>query len=555
MLNTKKDFMNCLADIIRPLKSYYTEGKAGIKLGSFGVNYPEKTAKMEAFSRVLWGLAPFWSGGGEAQDFEEIYRQGIINGTDPESGEYWGDLASVSGDQVIVEMAAIGLALILAPEKVWTPLTDKQKQNFEKWLLQINCEITSYNNWQLFPILVNLGLKNVGARYDAEKVKSAVEFCHSMYHADGWYHDGKGDQADYYVAFAIHFYSLIYVGVMRDEDPENCKIFEERALEFAKSFVYWFDENGSALAFGRSLTYRFAQCAFFSACLFAGVKPFPVGVIKGIISRHFEWWLSNPIFDNAGILSVGYAYPNLNMAEFYNAYGSPYWALKSFIFLALDDDNEFFLAEPLALPPLSEKITIPEAYMTMQRVNGYAVALTGGQWATWHPTHTAEKYSKFAYSSRYAFSVSRSMESIYSAAPDSTLAFETDYGVFYRGKCSVHSISEDGSHYSEWSPCRGIDVRTVLIPTSGGHIRRHTVTCDFDCVAYDTAFATPSADLGEIHGCMLENNGTVSKGEEITFDCEPNSNLIYPRTVINAVKYLFKKGETTVETTVIYPES
>ena len=543
MLHTKQDFIDCLKGIINPTKNYYTPKKAGIKLGNFDASYSDETAKMEAFSRILWGLSPLWACGESAEEFDEIYVQGIINGTDPESDEYWGDIPAVSDDQKIVEMAALGLALILAPHKVWEPLNEKQRANFHKWLSQVNCEILCGNNWQLFPMLVNLGFKNVGAPYDAERLKLCVEKCHSFYREDGWYRDGHTDQSDYYIPFAIHFYSLIYAKVMENEDPENSRIIKERAALFAKSFIYWFDEDGSALAFGRSLTYRFAQCCFWSACVFAGVKPYPIGVIKGIIARHLEWWTSKPIFDNSGILTVGYAYPNLNMSEFYNAYGSPYWSLKAFLFLALDKDDDFFKAEALPLPELKKQITIHSAYMTMQRVGGYSVALTGGQWANWGMTHTPEKYSKFAYSSRYAFCVSRTIDTLYNASPDSTLAFEADDRVYYRRKCIEHAMTEDGCHYSKWSPCRGITVETTLIPIEGGHIRRHTVESDFECTAYDTAFATPLGGGGEIHG-----------GEELTLRCEPNSNLIYPKTEIKAVKYTINKGITKLETTVIYPK-
>ena len=56
MLSTKQDFINCLKDIIDPLKKYYTPKKAGIKLGHFEASYPEETARAEAFAsknRVL----------------------------------------------------------------------------------------------------------------------------------------------------------------------------------------------------------------------------------------------------------------------------------------------------------------------------------------------------------------------------------------------------------------------------------------------------------------------------------------------------------------------
>ena len=39
---------------------------------------------------------------------------------------------------------------------------------------------------------------------------------------------------------------------MEKEDPENSSIFKERAKEFAKTFVYWFDESGASLEIGGS---------------------------------------------------------------------------------------------------------------------------------------------------------------------------------------------------------------------------------------------------------------------------------------------------------------
>ena len=109
---------------------------------------------------------------------------------------------------------------------------------------------------------------------DVTNVNQGYEFA-------GWYQDGDSGQKDYYISFAIHFYSLFYVRVMNEEDPERCEIYKERAMLFAKEFIYWFDESGASLPYGRSLTYRFSQVSFFSACLMAGIEPFPVGVIKG----------------------------------------------------------------------------------------------------------------------------------------------------------------------------------------------------------------------------------------------------------------------------------
>ena len=541
MLHTKLDYVNCLEKIISPLKSYYTKGCAGIKCGDFGVKYSEGDALMEAFSRVLWGLGPLWGGGHDIEGFDKLCVRGIINGTDPEHDEYWGEIGYF--DQKLVETAAIGLALVLAPQKIWAPLTDEQKDNFHKWLSQVNTATACDNNWKFFAVIVNLGLKNVGASYNKEIVEHGIARFEEFYRSNGWYNDGNSDQADYYIPFAFHFYGLIYAKVMEKEDPENSKKYKERAMLFARDFIYWFDDDGSALAFGRSLTYRFAQCCFWSACVFAGIEPFPMGVMKGIISRNLEWWMNQPIFDNGNVLSVGYTYPNANMAEQYNAYGSPYWALKTFLILALDDEHEFFKAEALPLPALDSVHAIPQANMVVQRVGGYVVALTSGQWAKWNPTHCAEKYSKFAYSSRYAFSVPRSVAALAQAGCDSMLAFVRDGMVCVRRKCDEHSIDADGNVYSKWSPFKGVTVETVLTPTKDGHIRKHTVECDDEYVAYDCAFALPDGASGDIKG----------DGESLVVACEPNTNLINPRTSMGAVKYVFPKGKTTVTTTVVYP--
>ena len=131
------------------------------------------------------------------------------------------------------------------------------------------------NNWKFFAVLVNLGLKNVGVSYSTDTIKHSIECFDGYYRSNGWYNDGNTRQADYYIAFAIHFYSLIYAKVMEKDDPENSRKYKERATLFARDFIYWFAADGSALAFGRSLTYRFAQCCFWSACIFAGALFLP----------------------------------------------------------------------------------------------------------------------------------------------------------------------------------------------------------------------------------------------------------------------------------------
>ena len=186
--------------------------------------------------------------------------------------------------------------MIFAPEKVWEPLKSTAKNNFEKWLYSINDKEVCDSNWTFFRVLVNVALKKVGRKYSQEQLDKDIARIDEFYLGNGWYIDGLHGQKDYYIGFAFHFYSLIYAVAMENDDKERSDIYKERATEFAKTFIYWFDEDGEALPYGRSLTYRFAQAAFWGACIWADIRPFSLGVMKGILIRNIENWLSKNIF-------------------------------------------------------------------------------------------------------------------------------------------------------------------------------------------------------------------------------------------------------------------
>jgi hypothetical protein len=63
----------------------------------------------------------------------------------------------------------------------------------------------------------------------------------------GWSNDGPKShhQMDYYSgSFAIQFLQLLYSKLAGDFDPERAERYRERAREFAKDFVYYFNPDG-----------------------------------------------------------------------------------------------------------------------------------------------------------------------------------------------------------------------------------------------------------------------------------------------------------------------
>ena len=75
-LQTKADFAALMHRFLDPLKPLYSAGGARLHLGDTGVTYDRNAIELEAFSRPLWALVPFWAGGGSDPEFEQLYRKG-----------------------------------------------------------------------------------------------------------------------------------------------------------------------------------------------------------------------------------------------------------------------------------------------------------------------------------------------------------------------------------------------------------------------------------------------------------------------------------------------
>ncbi|OME87566.1 hypothetical protein BK120_03695 [Paenibacillus sp. FSL A5-0031] len=558
-LQSKADLQQTVSEAFEPLKERFTPGYAGLDLGATGAIHSEAIALMEAFARPLWGLVPHACGGGES-DLWPMYVQGIIHGTDPDHEEYWGSFGTK--DQRMVEQSILGLGLALAPHKIWEPLTDKQKDNVYRWLNQINLvDRSNPNNWLMFTVLVNVGFQKVGLPHDQDIMDNYLDTIDSYYLSDGWYSDGKTDQRDYYIPFAMHYYGLLYAKLMEKEDAERAARYRERASLFAQDFIHWFAEDGSSIPFGRSLTYRFAQVSFWSALVFADVLPYSMGVMKGIIMRHLRWWFSQPIFTPDGLLSIGYAYPNLLMGEGYNAPGSPYWSYKAFLILALPDEHPFWQAEEEVLPELKPLVAQPHARMTISRPEGHkhVIAYGSGQMANFDMSHSAAKYSKFAYSTLFGFSVPKGYYGLTQGAYDSTLALsECDEHYRVRRFCEEFRIQEQ-SVYSRWLPWANVEVQTWIIPAGLWHVRVHRIKTERELDVAEGGFAIQTlagdakeqADVLTITGAVLAKMPDGMSGminisgfeQAMMLYPEANTNVLKPRTMIPTLTARLTQGE------------
>jgi hypothetical protein len=578
-MRNREDMRRSLLDLLAPLQDRAVPG--GYHLGDAGAHYSPKAALMEGFSRTLWGVGPLLAGGGVYPGLE-LTRSILKNGVDPASPGFWG----VPGgrDQRLVEMAAIALCLLIAKNAFWDPLAAAEQERLYTWLSHIEKRELPPTNWHFFRILVCAAFRKLGLPVDERAEKESFDLIESCYVQDGWYMDGPGGNYDFYNPFGFHFYGLVYAKLSGGRDPERAERYVRRAALFAPRFAAWFRNDGSNIPYGRSLTYRFAAASLFSACAFAAdnypalEKSLSWGSLRFLVAQNLRWWFSRPILDSAGILSVGYGYPNTVMADTYNAPGSPYWTLKTYLILALGEDHPFWRAEETPLPEQPRVFAEKVPGFIISRANEDAVILCPGQNIAFDMAQGAEKYCKFAYSARFGFCVSRSGFNLEMIGCDSTLLLSEDdpdsddiSRAYWRQRRDVEEIvSGQNWTSSRWKPWPDVRITTVLASLGGWHVRVHriesgrrlkTVEGGFALKRYnefDEALPLPEIPSGSKEAlaafpwgasriAALEN-ASGRTGALIVLS--PNLNILYPHAVVPVLKGRLEPGLTVWTTAV-----
>ncbi len=484
---TRADLQRAVLDLVRPIMPFFSEGRARVRLGSFGAAFPHADAELEGFARPLFGLAPLAAGGGDFDGWSN-WVAGLEAGSDPDHPEHWTFYEGRS--QAMVEQAAIGLALALVPERLWAPLDTAARRRLVGWLGRINRYQPVDNNWQFFRVLVNLGLERIGEATDETALQESLDKLESYHLGDGWYQDGAMRGRDHYIGWAMHAYALIHVWARPGD--ERSKRFAERACAFAQDFEAWFDSDGGVLPFGRSLTYRFAAAGFWSACVLADVEALPWGRIKGHLHRHLRWWARQPISDRDGVLSIGWCYNNPWMREEYNSAGSPYWAMKAFLCLAQPDDHPFWSAPEEEMPATDAPHPIPHAGMVIAHDAYQAIAVSGGHDSPPVFNQMQAKYGRLVYSSRFPFS----LDLRHGISDSALIVEEPDRSQQYqRRQIEAHEVRALGV-YSRWRPCDGVSIESVVAAGAPWHRRLHRIRCDRPIRVIETGFTLALDDVG-----------------------------------------------------------
>jgi hypothetical protein len=134
--------------------------------------------------------------------------------------------------------------------------------------------------------------------------------------------------------------------------------------------------------------------------------------------------------------------------------------------------------------------------MVMMRTAGNAVALSSGQ-QNWEMRAGAEKYAKFVYSSRYAFSVEANERSFRQASVDGALALSDDGRHFRMREANEAALIAGDMLFARWRPWPDVSVETWLLPKAPWHIRLHRITTPRALQTAEGGFAVERADANE----------------------------------------------------------
>lgn len=556
-LKTYSDLENALVELVKPLDKNFSD--AGMFYGSNIAIYGQFVGEIEALLRPLWGIFPLM--GNKPYPGFKNYLTRIINGTNPDSDSFWG-FVPYSG-QRFVEMAALALGMMVAKKNFFDVMSSQEQDNLCKWLDQINDHEIQKNNWLFFRILVNTAFFVCGREPNKDRLKADLEVIDSLYLGNGWYCDGRPEQVDYYIGFAMHFYSMIYAKYAAFDEKYPI-LFKERTAKFMETFPAFFAKSGEAVPYGRSMTYRFAMSSCFGAMAFADVEGLPWGQVKYLALQNLRHWFKQDIFTATGELSVGYYYPNPQMCEGYNSFGSPYWALKSFIFLGLPEDHPFWTSyeEPPSVP---NHLLIPEARGIIQRDDNHVQFFTAGHNVQTWMTHGQAKYEKFVYSSVFGFSVPKSLVECWQGSFDSTLAV-SEGDQFYRVRYGAAEYKIEPDHlYIKWKPWDDVEIESFIYPKFPWHKRIHKIKTKRTLSLADGGFAINRTDiktrLTEKNSAVVFQKNQVSgittlpgTSMDVTAELvqtEPNTNLMTELTLIPTITAKVAPGEYTLETAVL----
>ncbi len=344
--------------LLAAVRPYASPSGSLITLPGTPGGYGTAVDGLEGFARtfLLAGFRLAGEDGADPDNLAERYAAGLAAGTDPAHPERW--IRPEEHGQAKVEAASLALILDMTRPWIWDRLAPSAQEHVVEYLGSVVCD-RDYpdNNWVWFRIVVETFLRSADGPFSAADVAHDLAAHDRFRRPGGWFADGPERSFDHYAGWALHLYPALWArmaGAASVAEAAGDDLAARSAQDRAHLGRYLDDavalvgSDGAPLLQGRSLTYRFAAAAPFWAGAFAGVgRPGQLREAATRIVRHFA---DHGVPGDDGLLTLGWHHPWRPIAQRYSGTGSPYWASKGLLGLALPPSHEVWTAAPVPLP-------------------------------------------------------------------------------------------------------------------------------------------------------------------------------------------------------------
>ena len=496
--------------------------------------------KVETFSRSFIGASYFiysqkinTTDPHDVQKLITYYTRGIKLGLNKKNG--W-----PLKKHLILENTSILIGILLNEDIFWSSLSIEEQKNILEYLEEFVNIKTYENNW-LWCKIMHLAFLNRYRKDNTytEKINELFQTISKMYLDNGWYTDGlksNGGYIDYYNAWAMHYYGLVFSHFFKDSFSNISHIIQDRALIFAESYERFFKPGGTHPIFGRSQLYRFAAIAPFGYILNLDWQPYQgYGYIRRAFIDNVNIFLENGSVSPDGFLTMGVTQPNLKFLEPYSGSGSPYWSFKLFSLLIVGKNHPFWTSNfsqktkpNNTFPNNNPQLIIDNCDQGLCLVN----AQHYNKSYTW-------KYNKLVYSNIIE---TKGFNSAFSN--DHLIYFQTKNKSFDELKI-INSNIEPNHFTVQWSNEIHANISTDIIGISNGYLFIHqitkTVTDGISNIVL-TGFGLSSRNQ---HYTSKENNCITLKKEK-SKNSYSQLKLLHTQTDVTNIKLDFFKESNGV---------
>jgi hypothetical protein len=327
-----------------------------IETGPTWDNRNKDVAYMEAFGRLIAGLAPFLALPSDDSEEGKIRKQlllqtqqSLVHAVNPASPDYlyWGTPTS---KQPLVDAAFIGQALLTAPEVLWKPLDTVTQQRIITEFKKLRQLTPPNNNWVLFAAMIETFLLSIGEDIDAPRIDTAIDTINKWYVGDGWYSDGAAFHFDHYNGFVIHPMLTEVLQVNVEKGRKDKSLFDkaykrmQRYASFQERFI---SPEGTFPVFGRSSTYRVGAFQPLAKLALDNALPKEVtpAQVRCALTAVMKRMFIPSTFTKDGWLTLGLVGDKQTViTDSYSNTGSMYLTSYAFLPLGLPATHEFWTA-------------------------------------------------------------------------------------------------------------------------------------------------------------------------------------------------------------------